>query len=80
MDKIEQELKKQCQVDPDKKFNIILIGTLSLESAIKLGLDPIPGLDNMYKGKLAGQQILSIEKLGTIDSIEMDRSLNMLGN
>lgn len=77
MDKIEKELKNQCDADPNSEFKIIVTGSLTPEEATKLRLRSITGLDNMYSGSLAGEKILTIEKLETVNSIELDRNMEI---
>jgi hypothetical protein len=78
MDKIEQELKDQCHSDLNKEFKIIVTGSITSEEATKMGLDSIEGLENIYGGLLTGKKILSIEKLETVNSIELDRNMEVL--
>ena len=77
MDKIEKDLKDQCHADPNSEFKIIVTGSLTPEEATKLRLRSITGLDNMYSGSLAGEKILTIEKLETVNSIELDRNMEI---
>lgn len=78
MDKIEKELKGQCQSDPNKEFKIIVTGSITPEEATKIGLDSIAGLDNIYSGSLTGEKILTIETLKTVNGIEPDRNVEIL--
>ena len=78
MDKIQQALKNQCLADPKKPVKVIVTGFVAPEKAMQIGLDSIEGLDNIYSGSLTGKDILAIEKLDTVNSIELDGEMNIL--
>ncbi len=78
MDKIQISLKNQCVADPKRLLKVIVTGFIAPEKAMQMGLDSIEGLDNIYSGSLRGEAILAIEKLETIDSIELDSDMEIL--
>lgn len=78
MDKIQTSLKDQCLADPQTPVKVIITGSIAPEKAMQMGLDSIAGLDNIYSGSLIGAAILAIEKLETIDSIELDSDMEIL--
>lgn len=78
MDKIQNTLKEQCLVDPKKSFNIIVTGAITPEQATQMGLNTIAGLENIYSGLLAGEDILNISQHTAIDSIESDSDMSIL--
>jgi hypothetical protein len=78
MDKIQQSLKNQCLTDPKKAVKIIVTGFIAPEKVMQIGLDSIDGLDNIYSGSLTGEDILTLEKLEAVDSIELDSDMDIL--
>ncbi|MCI0654556.1 MAG: hypothetical protein L0Y39_08785 [Methylococcaceae bacterium] len=78
MDKIKKNLKGQCQSDLKKEFKIIVTGSIKPEEATQIGLNPITGLDNIFSGSVTGEKIIAIEKLKTVDSIELDSNMEIL--
>ncbi|MES2546618.1 MAG: hypothetical protein V4575_02860 [Pseudomonadota bacterium] len=78
MDKINNALKQKCLSHLSKPIQVVVVGLLTTEEVFNLGLTPINGLDNLYKGSLTGQQILNLEKLDAIKSIEFDINMHVL--
>lgn len=78
MDKIKKSLKHQCQADLKRPVKVIVTGYVALEKAMQIGLKPMNGLDNIFCGSLTGEDILAIEKLETIESIELDSDMGIL--
>lgn len=78
MDKIDHVLRQTCLSHLNKPIQILLIGLLTTEELSAMGLTPINGLDNLYKGKLTGRKILELEKVDAIKSIEIDADMNAL--
>jgi hypothetical protein len=78
MDKIQKSLKDQCLVDLQKPFKIIVTGAIAPEEAMRMGLNTIAGLDNIYSGSVLGETILTIAQHEAIDSIELDNEMSIL--
>ncbi len=72
MSKIEKNLKKQCQSEPEREFELIVTGSLDSKTAKQLGLEPLSGLDNIFSGTLTGSKVLEIADIETLESIEAD--------
>ena len=78
MDKMDEVLRQRCLSHLNKPIRIMLIGLLTTEELSAMGLMPIYGLDNLYKGQLTGRKILELEKLDAIKSIEFDADMDVL--
>ena len=78
MKKIDSELRELCLSQPNQTIQVVIIGILTVEEVLELGLAPINGLNNFYKGKLIGRKILKLEKLDAIKSIEFDADMDVL--
>ena len=78
MNKIDRALRKACLSHSDRLIKIVLLGKLTVEEVLTLGLTPINGLDNVYKGELTGRKILELVKINAITSIEIDADMDVL--
>jgi hypothetical protein len=73
---LNQDLKTQSTTHPEALLQVVLTSSKSPEQLQAIGvgsqLQPIQGLDGIYKATLTGRQLLALEHNPDIDTIEHD--------
>ncbi|MBC8081708.1 MAG: hypothetical protein H7Z21_00725 [Hymenobacter sp.] len=79
---LNQQLKEQSTMQPEALLQVVLTSskTASQLQAAGLGgkVEPIPGLDGIFKGAFTGRQVLALAQHPDIDSIEADEEVKTL--
>ncbi|HEX8425512.1 hypothetical protein [Hymenobacter sp.] len=81
---LNQKLKELISAQPKALRRVVVTSsqTLSQLQATEPGskIQPIPGLDGIYKGTFTGQQLLTLEQQPGIDSIEADEEVTTMSD
>ncbi|GAA4390711.1 hypothetical protein [Hymenobacter koreensis] len=76
---ISEEVKRQCAANPTQPVPVVVTTAHPLQDAALTNLlQPIQGLDGIYKGLLTRQQLQSLENNPAVASIEADLEVKAL--